>query len=141
MSEYKKGGVPLLQVLKANKAHVDCPEIPVKRVVLNDGTAVLSGYVKPGVSFNIWSVCGSKALKGIVLESLVFRNSEGKIEYLEIRKTEPVTIRGSNFTTGYVTKINNLRWGFQVEINEISGTTMIKVDPNSPVIGVSFYLT
>lgn len=53
-------------------------------------------------------------------------------------KQSPVLVNRPDFMTGYVTKLNGKRWGFELYLKD--GKAYLETDKGSPVLSVEFEL-
>lgn len=87
-------------------------------------------------------VGGVNRFNAIVIDEVSYVDTDGDVKIFEVPEAEPTKyLNGKEFTLGYVTKLNNLRWGFNFHYDPVTGRGQIVKDPGSPIIGVCFHLT
>lgn len=143
-SKMKRGSVPLggyaasMGVLPEEFNKVN---IPVK---YTDGTIGTTCHVAANGQFFLMSrlMGGDDTFNGIKLAQISYLNEEGVLTFKEIKGSTDVVFKtGSDFTVGYTSKINNLRWGITFNYCHKTKRAQIVKDCGSPIVGLGFYLT
>lgn len=138
-----RGSVPLGgHAASMGVLHEQCNDlnIPVK---YKDGTTGITCHVATnGQYFSMEKIIGGNdTFNGIVLNEIAYIDSDGKVQSYKIPESAAVVYKtGRAFTLGYVTKLNNLRWGFNFDYDPKTGRGQLVADPGSPIIGANFYL-
>lgn len=71
------------------------------------------------------------------LLAFYYESNNGQIETFEINQA-PVTIDQEKFIIGYTTKLNGLRWGINITIE--NNTVELDTDAKSPIKTVDYIL-
>lgn len=142
MRTVDRGSVPLGgHSASMGVLHEQCNDlnIPVK---YKDGTAGVTCHVATnGQYFSLEKITGAaNTFDGIVLDEVAYLDSEGNVKVYLIPESAPVPYKtGRPFTLGYVTKLNDLRWGFNFDYDPKTGRGQLTADPGSPIIGANFH--
>jgi len=138
----ERGSVPLgghassMGVLPAEFNKRDVP------VTFKDGTKGNTCHVATnGQKFSVAQLLGgANPYNGIVLDQISYIDAGGNVQIFDIPEALPVPYKDrENFTLGYVTKLNGLRWGFNFHYESKSGRGQLVKDPGSPIIGACFH--
>lgn len=115
-------------------------------VELDDARNIFSSHLHAdGRCFNFRDVYGKvvgKDWEYLYITQLSYLAKDGSIQIAEVSPRNPHLIEKGHGDTlfGYVTKINNKRWGVTVRLNWQTGVTQIVSDEGSPVIGALIQL-
>lgn len=75
----------------------------------------------------------------IRIKEYEYLNEERSLEIFEITKTSPLNVR-HDLSVGYMTKLNNQRWGANVIVNLNLSSLRAQVDLQSPIMLVTLLL-
>ena len=119
--------------------HLRAPLVPV---LIRGKSPAQSGYVAVETTFNIFKLCVAPTeIRKLKIESVAYVDKDDTILFHEVTPHDPVEIsEEGTFRFGMVSKIDGLRWGVNFEIDGITGKSVIKIDRESPIIGVKFSL-
>ncbi|BEG72575.1 hypothetical protein [Pseudomonas aeruginosa] len=134
--------VPLYQMGKSDKHFAQHLRMPVYRVDIEGVGSVLSSYVKVDSTFNIFALCGGdEDIRKLKIEEVAYVDSGDNILFHKVTEHDPIEIRRDGlFRFGMVSKMDGLRWGTTFEVDGVTGHAVIKIDRESPIIGVKFSL-
>lgn len=111
-------------------------------VTYTDGTIGNTCHVSTnGQYFSLTNLIGGPVKwNAVVFDQISYVDKNGDVAIYDIPEHKAVEITDQKvFTLGYVSKINDLRWGFNLNIE--SGRGQLVVDQGSPIIGVGFHFT
>lgn len=121
------------------------PQVPLQTVRTETGVALTAPLRADGTSFNLYNLYNKPKSPNnkIHMTKVYYVDPEHNVQSLDIPNSSPVVLDSQGakeLVIGYVSKINNLRWGFNVYINVNTGMSRIEVDHESPIIGVELKL-
>jgi len=142
----REGCVPdLAAAMRVNMIPPHFQRNPVM-VELDDTQLVKSCHLHAdGRRFNFRDVYGTptdKEWEYAYLTQLSYTAEDGSTQIAEVEPRNPHIIEKGFGTTffGYVTKVNEKRWGVMVHLNWRTGDTQIIPDQGSPIIGALIQL-
>lgn len=144
LTKVERGSVPLpgnVSGMGVLPEYFNKHDIPV---TYTDGTPGITCHVATnGQRFALSNLIGRQFnWNSVILDQVSYVDPDGNVKIFDIPKPEAVKITlNKEFTLGYVTKLNNLRWGFNLHINIASGMGQLVTDSGSPIIGAGFHFT
>lgn len=137
--------VPIYQIGKTSGCFAVHDRMPFTKVEFEDGTSVLSSYVAAnGKVFDIFGLCGTdgSTVRKLAIKEIAYVDDGDNLKFHEVQSHQPVEIpQGDrNWQFGFVTKLENLRWGVNILVDGETGETRIHADRESPIIGLKFAL-
>ena len=112
-------------------------------IMLGNGvTEKTTHIVADGRQFNFYDAYGTQEdWNFILIRELSYLDASGDVQTVQVNQRNPHPIESMGDThCGYVTKINDKRWGVNITLNLGSGKTSIITDDGSPIIGCLFQL-
>lgn len=138
ITEMQPGTFPVFERGLNQMLFVQHPQATPLHVVLPDGTRKLSGYVKVAHNLiNLYALCQTADRPSeLVIEEIVYVDDGDNLKRHVIEKMAPTVLDKESHQVGYVTKLVGQRWGFNLSIDTETGGATIKVDTESPILGL-----
>jgi hypothetical protein len=117
--------------------------------VESNGEIALTGYLKLSeAGVKLYDICQlGKIPSKLYLKELAYVDDGDNLKIHPLNKMAVIELSDKAYNvgnerivkTGFVTKLNGLRWGFNLEFNINTGLCKITSDKESPVVGLKLH--
>uniref|UniRef100_A0AB39CCD5 Uncharacterized protein n=1 Tax=Pseudomonas phage RVTF4 TaxID=3236931 RepID=A0AB39CCD5_9VIRU len=141
------GQFPVLQRPSSVAHFVQHSQSMPQRVEIPGGDLAETGFVKVTgeKSVDLYALCQNDGrAKTLSVKAIAYVDEGDNLRIHELTNRAPTDLRDPAHTRngkarveiGHVTKLCNLRWGFNLVIDPLTGYTTIEVDRESPIVGL-----
>lgn len=148
MSEKLNAGqFPVLQRQSNLGSFVTHPQCMPQRVELPSGDVVETGFVKVTGEdhVDLYALCQNNGkAKTLSVKAIAYIDDGDNLCVHQLTNRAPTDLRDpahvrngkARVEIGHVTKLCNLRWGFNLAVDPLTGYCTIEVDRESPIVGL-----
>lgn len=136
--EMVPGTFPVLDLANRHTLFVQHTQAVPQHVVHPDGVRKMTGYVRVGnAPINLYTLCQNNGqFRELVIEEIAYIDEGDNLRTFVMTKMAPTVLDKKDIRVGFVTKLCNLRWGFNLVMNTVTGVATLKGDPDSPIVGL-----
>lgn len=138
VTEMQPGTFPVLDRGNNQAMFVQHSQAVPQHVVLPDGVRKMTGYVGvSNASIDLYALCqNSGQFRELVIEEIAYIDAGDNLKKFVMTKMAPTVLDKKDIRVGFVTKLCDLRWGFNLTMDTKTGKATIAVDAESPIVGV-----